>query len=393
MADRKLRMGLIGGGEGAFIGAVHRMAAELDGEIELVCGAFSSDPERSRRSGEHLYRLPAARCYPDYRTMFDSEATLDPSRRMDFVTVATPNHVHFDAVVLAIEAGFDVVCDKPLTHRLEDALTLADRVEQSDRLFCLTHNYTGYPMVREARSLVASGRLGRIRRVSCEYLQGWLASSEEASGNKQAEWRTDPGRAGAAGCFGDIGTHAQNLLEFVTGERIEAIAADLSTWVDGRALDDDGNVLLRLSGGGRGVLSASQIAVGEENALTLRIYGEQGGLEWHQMSPNTLRVKWPDRSVTLRRTGGPETSTEAVSATRLPAGHPEGYLEAFALLYRNFARALRARNDGRTPDLDFPGIAEGVRGMHFIDAVVKSANDGGRWLDLPGKRKTRTEER
>jgi len=393
VADRKLRMGLIGGGEGAFIGAVHRMAAELDGEIELVCGAFSSDPERSRRSGEHLYRLPAARCYPDYRTMFDSEATLDPSRRMDFVTVATPNHVHFDAVVLAIEAGFDVVCDKPLTHRLEDALTLADRVEQSDRLFCLTHNYTGYPMVREARSLVASGRLGRIRRVSCEYLQGWLASSEEASGNKQAEWRTDPGRAGAAGCFGDIGTHAQNLLEFVTGERIEAIAADLSTWVDGRALDDDGNVLLRLSGGGRGVLSASQIAVGEENALTLRIYGEQGGLEWHQMSPNTLRVKWPDRSVTLRRTGGPETSTEAVSATRLPAGHPEGYLEAFALLYRNFARALRARNDGRTPDLDFPGIAEGVRGMHFIDAVVKSANDGGRWLDLPGKRKTRTEER
>lgn len=376
-------MGLIGGGEGAFIGAVHRMAAELDGEIELVCGAFSSDPERSRRSGERLYRLPGARCYPDYRTMFAAEAALAASERMDFVTIATPNHVHFDAARLAIDSGFDVVCDKPLTHRFPDAVELADRVAKSDRLFCLTHNYTGYPMVREARSLVASGELGRLRRVSCEYLQGWLARAEEAAGNRQAEWRTDPDRAGAAGCFGDIGSHAQNLLEYVTGERIASVAADLRTWVPGRALDDDGDVLLRLTGGARGVLSASQIAVGEENALTLRVYGEKGGLAWHQMSPNTLHLKWPDRSLTLRRAGGPGTSAAAAAATRLPAGHPEGYLEAFAVLYRSFARALRARNAGHRPDLDFPGMAEGVRGMAFIDAVVRSAEDGGRWLDLP----------
>lgn len=374
---------MIGGGEGAFIGAVHRMAAELDGEIELVCGAFSSDPKRSRRSGEHLYRLPAARCYPDYHTMFAQEASLDAGVRMDFVVIATPNHVHFDAAKGALEAGFDVVCDKPLTHRLVDALALADQLAGSDRLFCLTHNYTGYPMVREARALVTSGELGPLRRVSCEYLQGWLAGPAEASGNKQAEWRTDPDRAGAAGCFGDIGTHAQNLLEFVTGERIEAVLADVTAWVPGRALDDDGNVLLRLSGGGRGVLSASQIAVGEENALTLRVYGEKGGLEWRQMEPNTLALKWPDRNVTLRRTGGAEVSAAGVEATRLPAGHPEGYLEAFAVLYRNFARALRARNAGEQPILDFPGIADGMRGMRFIDTVVKSASAGGQWLSLP----------
>lgn len=383
MAERKLRMGMIGGGEGAFIGAVHRMAAELDGEIELVCGAFSSDPQRSRGSGERLYRLPAARCYPDYRTMFVQEARLEAGVRMDFAVIATPNHVHFDAARGALDAGFDVVCDKPVTHRLADALALADQLAGSDRLFCLTHNYTGYPMVREARALVTSGELGPIRRVSCEYLQGWLAGPEEAAGNKQAEWRTDPDRAGAAGCFGDIGTHAQNLLEFVTGERIEALLADVTAWVPGRALDDDGNVLLRLSGGGRGVLSASQIAVGEENALTLRIYGEKGGLEWRQMEPNTLALKWPDRNVTLQRTGGAGVSAAGVEATRLPAGHPEGYLEAFAVLYRNFARALRARNAGKQPTLDFPGIADGVRGMRFIDAVVRSANAGGQWLDLP----------
>lgn len=383
VVERKLRMGLIGGGEGAFIGAVHRMAAELDGEIELVCGAFASDPERSRRSGEQLYRLPASRCYPDYRTMLESEAHLDGSARMDFVTIATPNHLHFDAAARAIEAGFDVVCDKPLTHRLEDALTLAELLGRSDRLFCLTHNYTGYPMVREARALVAAGELGRIRRVSCEYLQGWLSGAEESAGNKQAEWRTDPSRAGAAGCFGDIGTHAQNLLEFVTGERIEAVAADLTAWVPGRALDDDGNVLLRLSGGGRGVLCASQIAVGEENTLTLRIYGERGGLEWRQMSPNTLLLKWPDRSMTQLRTGGPQVSPAANRATRLPGGHPEGYLEAFAVLYRNFARALRARAAGAAADADFPGVADGVRGLQFVDAVVRSSSNGGGWVELP----------
>jgi predicted dehydrogenase len=375
-------MGMIGGGEGAFIGAVHRMAAELDGEIELVCGAFSSDPDRSQRSGVSLYRLPADRCYPDYATLFEAEAGLDPSERMDFVTIATPNHVHYQAARAAINAGFHVVCDKPVTHNLAEAESLATLLKGSDRLFCLTHNYTGYPMVREARALVASGALGEIRRADCEYLQGWLAGSEETAGNKQAEWRTDPARSGAAGCFGDIGSHAQNLLEFVTGQTIRRICADLSTWVPDRALDDDGNVLICFDRGARGVISASQVAVGEENGLKLRVYGERGGLSWSQTEPNSLMVKWPDRSVEVRRTGGPSVTGEATAATRLPAGHPEGYLEAFALLYRNFARAVLAAEAGTSMPPDVPGIAEGVRGMRFIEGVVESSARGGIWLDL-----------
>ncbi len=375
-------MGMVGGGEGAFIGAVHRMAAELDGEIELVCGAFSSDPERSRRSGETLYKLAPERCYADYRALFAGEAARPLEERMDFVTIVTPNHLHFEVARAALEAGFHVVCDKPLTHQLEDAHVLAEVAIASERLFCLTHNYTGYPMIREARALVASGALGAIRRVNCEYLQGWLAGAEERSGNKQAEWRTDPERAGAAGCFGDIGSHGQNLLEYVTGETITEVAAELTSWVDGRALDDDGNVLLRLSGGGRGVLSASQIAVGEENNLTLRVYGERGGLAWSQQAPNTLELRWPDRSVEHRRTGGAGASGASVAATRLPAGHPEGYLEAFAVLYRNFAAALRARETGDRGDGDYPGIEDGVRGMRFIDAVLRSSAAGGGWVSV-----------
>ena len=374
---RKVRMGMIGGGEGAFIGPVHRMAAELDGEIELVCGAFSSEPERSRRSGQTLYRLPAERCYPDYDAMFQAEAALPGDQRMDFVTIATPNHVHFDAARAAIEAGFHVVCDKPVTHTLSDAESLQSLLAASDRLFCLTHNYTGYPMIREARELIAQGALGSIRRADCEYLQGWLASGEETSGNKQAEWRTDPARSGAAGCFGDIGSHAQNLLEFVTGQNISRLCADLSSWVEGRQLDDDGNVLIQMSGGARGVISASQVAVGEENDLRLRVYGEKGGLAWSQMEPNSLTLSWPDRSVEVRRTGGPSTSPAAAGVTRLPAGHPEGYLEAFAVLYRDFARAIRS---GDRPDV--PGIEEGVRGMRFIEAVVASSAAGATWLDI-----------
>lgn len=382
-SNRKVRMGMIGGGEGAFIGSVHRMAAELDGEIELVCGAFSSDPERSVRSGQGLYRLPPERCYPDYAAMFAAEAGMPPEQRMDFVTIATPNHVHFPAACAAVEAGFHVVCDKPVTHTLTDALALQTLLEGSDRLFCLTHNYTGYPMIREARSLIASGALGAVRRADCDYLQGWLATDEEASGNKQAEWRTDPDRAGAAGCFGDIGSHAQNLLEFVTGQHISRLCADLNTWVDGRALDDDGNVLIQLSGGARGVISASQVAVGEENGLRLRVYGEKGGLNWSQMAPNSLTLSWPDRSMEIRRTGGPSTSAVAADATRLPAGHPEGYLEAFAVLYRDFARAVLAQEAGGRAEPDVPGIAEGVRGMRFIETVVASAAAGASWLEIP----------
>jgi predicted dehydrogenase len=375
-------MGMIGGGEGAFIGTVHRMAAELDGEIELVCGAFSSDPERSKRSGQSIYRLPAERCYPDYQTMFRGEAELSPEERMDFVTIATPNHVHFDAARAAIEAGFHVVCDKPVTHTLADAEALQLLLAGSDRLFCLTHNYTGYPMIREARTLIAAGTLGAVRRADCEYLQGWLATAEEETGNKQAEWRTDPARSGAAGCFGDIGSHAQNLLEFVTGQTISSLCADLNAWVDGRALDDDGNVLIRLSGGARGVISASQVAVGEENGLRLRVYGEKGGLAWSQMEPNSLTLTWPDRSVETRRTGGPSASDAAARVTRLPAGHPEGYLEAFAVLYRDFARAVLSREAGEQSEPDVPGIAEGVRGMRFIEGVVASSAAGATWLEI-----------
>jgi predicted dehydrogenase len=373
---------MVGGGEGAFIGPVHRMAAELDGNIELVCGAFASEPERSRRSGRVLYGLPQARCYPDYRTMLDAESSLPEGQRMDFVTVVTPNHLHCPVAGAALEAGFHVVCDKPLAHRLEDAEALAELVARHDRLFCLTHNYTGYPMVREARALIQAGSLGRIRRVDCEYLQGWLAAAEEAGGNKQAEWRTDPHRAGAAGCFGDIGSHAQNLMEYVTGLEIQAVCAELTSWVPQRRLDDDGSVLVRLEGGAKGVLSASQVAIGEENRLTLKVYGDRGGLEWSQLEPNSLMVKWPDRTMEVRRTGGQGLSAAAGSATRLPAGHPEGYLEAFAVLYREFDGAVRALLEGAQPAAGYPGVSAGVRGMRFISAVVESSAAGGVWRDV-----------
>jgi len=378
----KLRMGMVGGGEGAFIGPVHRMAAELDGEIELVCGAFASDPERSMRSGRDIYRLARERCYPDYEEMFAVEAARPPQEQMQFVVIATPNHIHYPVAKAALEAGFHVVCDKPVTHRLEEAEHLAELVSRSGLLFVLTHNYTGYPMVKEARNLVRSGAFGSIRRVVCEYLQGWLA--EDVS-NKQADWRTDPERAGVAGCFGDIGSHGENLLEYVTDLKIVELCADLSSFVPGRQLDDDGNVLLRFGSGAKGILFASQVAVGEENGLRLRVYGERGGLEWSQTEPNSLIVRWPDRPYEVRRTGGSGLSAAALNATRLPAGHPEGYLEAFAVLYRNFASALRATLSGADPNpemLDFPTIEDGVRGMRFISAVVTSSARGGQWMSL-----------
>ncbi len=375
-------MGMVGGGEGAFIGPVHRMAAELDGEIELVCGAFASDPERSMRSGRDIYRLARERCYPDYEEMFAVEAARPPQEQMQFVVIATPNHIHYPVAKAALEAGFHVVCDKPVTHRLEEAEHLAELVSRSGLLFVLTHNYTGYPMVKEARNLVRSGAFGSIRRVVCEFLQGWLA--EDVS-NKQADWRTDPERAGVAGCFGDIGSHGENLLEYVTDLKIVELCADLSSFVPGRQLDDDGNVLLRFGSGAKGILFASQVAVGEENGLRLRVYGERGGLEWSQTEPNSLIVRWPDRPYEVRRTGGSGLSAAALNATRLPAGHPEGYLEAFAVLYRNFASALRATLSGADPNpemLDFPTIQDGVRGMRFISAVVTSSARGGQWMSL-----------
>lgn len=371
----KLRFGMVGGGEGAFIGQVHRMAAELDGMAELVCGAFSSDAERSRRSGQSIYRLPAQKCYGSYEEMFVKEAAREPDDRMQFVIIVTPNHMHFPVAVAALQAGFHVVCDKPVTLTLSEAKQLHDLVESSPQLFALTHNYTGYPMVREARELVASGALGSIRRVNCAYLQGWLAS--EVTGNKQAEWRTDPARSGVAGCFGDIGSHAENLAEFITGLSIESLCADLSTFVPGRALDDDGNVLLRYQGGARGVISASQIAVGKENDLVIEVYGELGGVQWAQSDANSLIVRWADKPYEVRRSGWPGTGDSAQGATRIPAGHPEGYLEAFATLYKNFCLHLV----GAQHDV-YPTIEDGLRGMQFIEAVVESSRQGGVWLEL-----------
>jgi predicted dehydrogenase len=384
--SRKIRYGMVGGGRGAFIGAVHRIAANLDGQIELVCGAFSSDPEKSKASGADLF-LPPGRCYGNFAEMIQAEAALPAGERMDFISIVTPNHMHFPPAKLALEHGFHVLSDKPATFDFAEAKSLQALVKKSGLLYGLTHNYTGYPLIKEARHLVASGKLGKIRKVVVEYPQGWLATRIEASGQKQAAWRTDPKRSGAAGCIGDIGTHAENLAEYVTGLQISELAADLTAFVKGRKLDDDGNVLLRFKGGAKGVLHASQISVGEENNLNLRVYGELGGLEWHQREPNTMLVKWPDQPMQVYRTANGYLCDLAKAAGRTPPAHPEGYLEAFANIYRNFAGAVRARVDGRKlakddPTLDFPKIEDGVRGMAFIDAVVNSSKANAAWTKL-----------
>lgn len=384
MAKRKLRMGMAGGGPGSFIGAVHRMAAALDGEIEIVCGAFSADPEKSAQTGAAL-GLPVERVYGSYREMFRAEAELPPHERMEFVSIVTPNHVHAEPAMLALEHGFHVVLDKPMTLNLAEAIELQQAVERSGLLFCLTHTYTGYPMIKEARQLVASGKFGTIRKVYVEYPQGWLSTYAEGGDNKQAAWRTDPARSGIAGAMGDIGTHAFNLAEYVSGLEVESLCADIQTVVPGRKLDDDGSVLLRFHNGASGVLIATQVAAGEENNVRIRVYGEKGGLEWQQQDANTLLVKWSDRPAEVWRTGGSYVSEYAAHNTRVPAGHPEGYLEAFANLYRNFALTLRARLDGTEATavmLDFPGIREGVRGMMFIDRVIASGQATQKWTAL-----------
>ncbi len=381
---RKIRMGMVGGGIGAFIGAVHRMAANLDGEIELVCGAFSSDSAKSKASGEALY-LDPARVYGSYEEMILKEKTLPKGERMDFISIVTPNHVHFGPAKLALENGFHVMCDKPLCFNLEEAYELKSVVEKSGLLFGLTHTYTGYPMVKQARRMIKNGELGEIRKVVVEYPQGWLSTKLEESEQKQASWRTDPSRSGIAGAMGDIGTHAENLAEYITGLHITELCADISRIVPGRLLDDDGNVLLRFNNGARGVLHASQISAGEENSLKIYVYGEKGGLEWHQMEPNTLWVKWLDKPTQCYRTGVGDLYPETQAHTRIPAGHPEGYLEAFANLYRNFAFCIRARLEGKEPDpvyTDFPNIEDGVRGMEFIYKVVESGNSDQKWIQL-----------
>ena len=382
IAKTKIRMGMVGGGNGAFIGAVHRMAANIDSEIELVCGAFSSTAEKSIASGKALL-LPAERCYADFATMFAQEAKLPEHQRMQFVAIVTPNHMHFPAAKAALEAGFHVLSDKPATLNLAEVKSLNKIVEKTGLLYGLTHTYTGYPMVKEAQTLVANGEFGKIRKVIVEYIQGWLSEAESPD-NKQATWRTDPARSGISGCMGDIGSHAANLAEYITGKEITHVCAELTAFVEDRRLDDDGIVLLKMQDGIKGTLQASQIAAGEENNLTIRVYGEKGGLEWRQQEPNTLTLKYLDRPMQILRTGGMHSARTAAN-TRTPMGHPEGYLEAFANIYVNFANAVRDFSLGQynsTKDYDFPDIKEGVRGMALVESFVNSSNEETKWYSL-----------
>jgi len=375
-------MGMVGGGPGAFIGAIHRLAATMDGEIELVAGAFSSDPEKSKKAGETLY-LDAKRVYASYEEMITQEASLTGDKKMDFVSIVTPNHLHFAPAKLALENGFHVVLDKPMTFDLKEAKELQRVVSATGKYFCLTHTYSGYPMIKEARERVK--KLGEIRKVVVNYPQGWLSERLEASDNKQASWRTDPSRSGKAGAMGDIGTHAFNLAEYVTGLRVTKLCADINKMVAGRKLDDDGSVLLKFNNGASGVLMASQIMAGEENNLTIQVYGEKGGLEWKHSEPNSLLLKWPDAPSQILRSGTGYLSEVAKHNTRTPAGHPEGFIEAFANHYRNFAFCVKASIEGRQPNeewLDFPGVEDGVRGMAFIDSVIESGRSEMKWTEM-----------
>jgi predicted dehydrogenase len=383
MMNRKLRMGMVGGGSDAFIGAIHRLAAFMDGQIELVCGCFSINPEISLSSGKSYY-LPENRVYKTYEEMFEAEVKLPEGDRMDFVTIVTPNFAHFGPAMMALENGFNVVIDKPITFTLDEALQLQAKLQETGLLLALTHTYSGYPAVKHAKQMVAEGQLGKIRKVFVEYPQGWLSSKLEDTGNAQASWRTDPKRSGKAGAMGDIGTHAHHLAEYITGLKTTELCAELNIFVPGRLLDDDGAVLLRFDNGAKGVLVATQIAAGEENAIKIRVYGDKGGLEWAQHEPNTLIAKWTSKPTEILRVGTSMGSAIAAANTRTPGGHPEGYLEAFANIYRNFSYHLRAKMNGEQPKpewLDYPGVEDGVRGMQFIDTVVEAGyNDNVKWV-------------
>ncbi|MDB5157683.1 MAG: gfo/Idh/MocA family oxidoreductase [Mucilaginibacter sp.] len=372
---------MIGGGQGAFIGAVHRIAARIDGDYELVCGAFSSDPERSKASGVAL-GLSADRSYSSYEELIEKEKQLPADERVQVISIVTPNHVHFGPTKMALENGFHVVLDKPMTFSLAEAKELEKVVTASGKLFCLTHTYTGYPMVKEAKQLVKSGKIGKVRKIYVEYPQGWLSTFLEGEDNKQASWRTDPGKSGIAGAMGDIGTHAFNLMEYVTGLQVTQICADINIVVEGRKLDDDGAVLIKMNNGASAVLTATQIAAGEENNVKIRVYGETGSLEWQQWDANTLVVKMSGEPWQIYRTGGGYVSSFATHNTRTPGGHPEGYLEAFANLYHNFALCVKAQLEGAqaSPEAqDYPGIEEGVRGMAFIENVIASGKSDIKW--------------
>ena len=369
---RPLRMGMVGGGQGAFIGEVHRLAARLDGEIELVCGAFSRDLMNCQATGASL-GLSKSRCYADFTEMMVAEASLPANERMEFVSIVTPNHVHFPVAKAALLAGFHVLSDKPATLNLDEARELGEIVRASGKAYGLTHTYLGYPLVGEARSIVESGGIGKVRKVFVEYIQGWLATEVD---NKQADWRTDPARSGGSGCMGDIGTHAHNLAEFVTGKRMTHVAADLSIFVEGRRLDDDGSALFRMEDDVKGILSASQVCVGNENSLSIRVYGETGGLEWHQEEPNTLIRTYLDRPTEILRAGQGYLSENAQNWFRTPPGHPEGYLEAFANCYLDFAKAVKEDGGSAT------GIDAGIRGMAFVEALLESSANQSVWTEI-----------
>jgi predicted dehydrogenase len=379
--NRKLRMAMIGGGKDAFIGAVHRLAMNMDGQIELVAGALSVNPEVAVDSGKSLF-LDESRIYTDYKVMLEKEAAMPAEKRIDFITIVTPNFVHFEPAMMALEKGFHVVIEKPITFTLEQAKQLKAKVEETGLSLLLCHTYTGYPMVKQAKQFIKSGALGKVRKVYVEYPQGWLSTFLEGTGQAQASWRTDPKKSGKAGSMGDIGTHAFNLAEYVTGLEVTHLCADINIVVEGRMLDDDGAAFLKFSNGATGVLMATQIAAGEENNVKIRVYGEKGGIEWKHEDNNTLLVKWLDKPTEIYRTGGGYNSSYTAHNTRTPSGHPEGFLEAFANMYRNFALTVAAKIDGVQPKeewLDFPGVNEGVRGMAFVDNVIESGKSEEKW--------------
>ena len=384
---RKLRMGMVGGGLDAFIGAVHRIAANMDGKIELCCGALSINPDVAKESGKALF-LPEDRTYLSFEEMIKKESEMPADKRIDFITIVTPNFAHYAPAVMALDHGFNIVIEKPMTFTLEEAKSLKKKVEETGLQLCLTHTYSGYPMVKQARSMIKDGTLGKVRKIIVEYPQGWLSRLTEREGNAQASWRTDPKKSGKSGSMGDIGTHAAHLAEYITGLNITKICADLNTVVEGRGLDDDGNLLLKFENNVNGVLIASQIAAGEENALKIYIYCENGGLEWRQQEPNSLLVKWLDQPMQIYRAGANYSnilSKAALANCRTPGGHPEGYLEAFGNIYRNFALTLMSKLEGKEPTaemLDFPGVDEGVRGMAFIENVVASAASNEKWTNF-----------
>jgi len=387
--ERRLRMGMVGGGPGAFIGEVHRKAARLDGRVEIVAGAFDINPEKSQQMGKELCLCPS-RVYNDYKEMIAKESALPADKRIDFVSVCTPNNWHYPIAKAFLEAGFNVMCEKPMTMTVAEAEDLVKVVEKSGKTFGLMHNYTGYPMVKLARDMVKKGDLGQIRKVVVCYPQGWLARPIEKAGQMQASWRTDPKQSGAGGCVGDIGTHCENLAEYVTGLHVTALCADLTSFIPGRPLDDDGNVLLKFENGAKGVLHCSQISIGEENGLSIWVYGVDAGIEWHQEHPNQLLFKPLDQPVQIWSRGNGYVGAKSAAAargTRVPAGHPEGFLEAFSNNYANFADTILAKEAGKQPApevCDFPMVADGLRGMLFVETVVKSSKSEQKWTEFPG---------